>query len=226
MNIDNINYLLVAFVVLLLVCALRGAQKGMIRIVFGLVAWAFLVCFVNYGSVIVSDYITTKTQIPKMVEENIDKRLHDRYQVSEENEAGTGEEAVLSIVPERIKNEITDTIRTSIDSVILFVAQELTESAIKGLSTIITIVAGSLIIGIIDRLLRAVGFVPGIKDVNKTLGFVAGAFQGLVITWFVMYLATCFPYAKWANFIVENTKTNKVLTFVFENNIIEKIIRI
>ena len=220
----TINYLLIIFILMMLACALRGAQKGMIRILFGLISWIFLVCFVNYGSVKAEEYITDHTQIPSMIQEHIDEHLHDKYKTSEEKEAGTGEEAVLSVVPEKIKDNITDTIKTSIDNLILFVAQELTAAAIKGISTILTVIVGILLIALIDRLLKAVGFVPGIKDVNKTLGFVGGALQGLIITWFAMYLANCFPSSTVGEFIVSNSQSSKVLNFVYQNNLIEKII--
>ena len=52
----ELNYLLIAFAIILLICVIRGATRGMLRIVFGLVAWIFLICFVNFGSDIFCSY--------------------------------------------------------------------------------------------------------------------------------------------------------------------------
>ena len=85
----EINYLLVIFAIILLISVIRGATKGMLRIVFGVVSWIMLILFVNYGSTYVHDYININTQIPYVVQEKINERLHDKYTVSEEEEAGS-----------------------------------------------------------------------------------------------------------------------------------------
>ena len=222
----EINYLLVIFGIILLISIIRGATKGMLRIVFGIVAWVILILFVNYGSTYVHDYINVNTQIPVVVQEKINERLHDKYTLSEEEQAGTGEDAVLFSVPARIRNKVMETVRNSVEETITLIALELTDAAIKGISTIICVVAGILLLIIIDKLLKLIGLVPGIHGFNRTLGIVAGLLEGLLIIWLLMYIADCFPTTTYGEFIHEYTESSQILLVLKETNIIARIIGI
>ncbi|MBE5904471.1 MULTISPECIES: CvpA family protein [Pseudobutyrivibrio] len=222
----DINILLVIFIVLMVFFIVRGAQRGMIRIIYSLVAWIFLLLFVNYGKVYVADYIKLHTEIPTRVENAIDGHLHTKYDSSEAEEVGSGRDAVLSIVPEFVKDDIETSIENSIDNIIKAIAKELSDAAINGISNILLIAVGIIIIYIIDRLLRAVGFVPGIRDVNRLLGIIAGAVEGMLVTWFAMYLADCFPTSFFGQFIITYAKENQMLYYIYTNNLIERIIGI
>ncbi len=220
----DFNIILIIFAGILLLCIIRGARKGMMRIIFGLVAWILLICFVNYGSDYVADYIKVQTEIPLIVQDSIDSHLHKKYDASEENEEGTGRDAVLSFVPESIREELEQDVQTSIDNTIKLVAQELTSAAINGISTILVIIVGILLIFILDKILKAIGLVPGISDVNRFLGILAGAIEGLLIIWLVMYIAKCFPTSHFGEYVISYIEADQILLFIYNNNVIEQII--
>lgn len=222
----EINYLLIACAVILLACIIRGARKGMLRIIFGIIAWVFLICFINYGSGMVASYIQGNTDIPISIQQNIGNHLHERYNSAEEKEAGTGEEAVLSVVPNTIKNEIVESIQESIDATIGIIAEELTSAAIKGISTILCVIIGIFIIFVVDKIIKALGFVPGVRDVNRLFGMLAGLFEGLLVIWVIMYIADCFPASAVGRFVINNLENDQLLIFIYQNNIIKEIIEI
>ena len=222
----ELNYLLIAFAIILLICVIRGATRGMLRIVFGLVAWIFLICFVNFGSDIFCSYLGANTTIPYIIEDNLNVHLHDRHNASEEKEVGSGEDAVLGIIPGSIKEKVEESVQNSIDSTISVISKELSDAAIKGISTIVCVVVGILIIFILDKLIKALGFVPGVKDVNRFLGIVAGFFEGMLLIWLLMFFANCFPASTFGRFIIENAENDQILYFIYQNNIIERIIGI
>ena len=222
----EINYLLVVFGILLLINVIRGAKKGMLRIIFGILSWVFLILFVNYGSTYVHDYITVNTQVPVMVQEKIHERLQDKYTVSESEKAGSGEDAVLFSVPTSIRTKVLETVRNSVEETINLIALELTDAAIRGISNILTVAAGILLLFLIDKFLKLVGLVPGLNGVNTTLGIVAGFIEGLLIIWLLMYLADCFPTTTYGEFIHEYTESSQILTILSETNVIARIIGI
>lgn len=222
----ELNYLLIAFAILMLICIIRGATKGMLRIIFGLVAWIFLICIVNFGTEVVSSYIRTNTVLPATIQENLDLHLHERYNASEEKEAGSGEDAVKVLVPPSIKEKIEESVQSSIDGTINIIASELTEAAIKGISTIICVISGILIIFLLDKLIKAIGFVPGVRDINRFMGILAGFLEGILLIWLIMFIADCFPTSTYGRFIIENTENDQMLYFIYQNNIIERIIGI
>jgi len=198
----------------------------MLRILYGIIGWVFLICFVNYASIFVEDYITDSTEIPTIVQEHISKYLNDRYETSEQEEVGTGEDEVMKIVPFYIKEKLKENIQETVNDTILLISQELTASAIKGISTIISVVAGILIIVIIGKVINLLGIVPGIREANKLLGLAAGFFEGMLITWLIMYIASCFPASLLGQFVIENAERDQMLYFIYQNNLIAKIIGI
>lgn len=220
------NLLFIIFIIVMLLFIIRGANRGMIRIIYSLVAWAFLIIFVNYASAYIADYLTLHTELPSHVEELIGDHLHKKYEASEEKEVGSGQEAVISVVPEFIMKDIEQSVQTSIDNTIKAISEDLTGSAIKGISTILALAIGIILIVLVDTLLRAIGFVPGLRDVNKLLGVIAGAAEGLLFTWLIMYLANCFPTTTTAQFIITSAKANQVMNIIYTNNPIERIIGI
>ncbi len=222
----DINYLLVTFIAILIICIIRGARKGMLRIVYGIIAWIFLICFVNYASAIVASYLSVSTDIPAVIQENISTHLTDRYNESEEKEEGTGEEAVMVLVPATIKAEIEETVQESIQSTIKLISEELTEAAINGISTIVSVIAGIIIIFIVGKIIAAIGLVPGLRDVNRLLGIIAGFMEGMLITWLLMYIASCFPASGLGSFVIENAQKDQLLYYIYQNNIIAGIIGI
>ena len=129
-------------------------------------------------------------------------------------------------MPEFAKDDIETSIENSIDNIIKAVAKELSDAAINGISNILLIAVGIIIIYIIDRILRAIGFVPGIRDVNRVLGIIAGAAEGMLFTWLAMYLADCFPTSFIGQFIITYAKADQMLYYIYKNNLIERIIGI
>ncbi len=222
----ELNYLLIIFALLMLFCVIRGATKGMLRIAFGLCAWIFLICFVNYGAGIAASYIETSTSVPTFIEDRLDVHLHERYTKAEEKEAGSGQDAVMVIVPAKIKDEIMESIQESIDIAIKLIAQELAKAAIKGISTILCVILGIILIIILDKLIKAIGLVPGVRDVNRLLGVIAGLMEGMLVIWLIMYIADCFSASVMGRFVIDNSENNQILYFIYQNNIIERIIGI
>ena len=221
----DINYFLIIAIIIMVICVIRGMSKGIIRIIYGVVSWIFLIWFVNFACTYVSDYLNYNTSLSDTVQESINTHLHDRYNTSEVAEEGTGEAAVLAVVPFYLQDKITEAITTSVEAAITLISVELTDAAIKGIATIISVVAGILIIFILDKLIKLVGLVPGVRDVNKLLGFLAGFAEGMLIIWLCMYIADCFPATDFGRFVIDNTTADPILGFVYQINIIEKIFR-
>ncbi|MDC7279177.1 CvpA family protein [Butyrivibrio fibrisolvens] len=220
------NPVLIVFIVLMLFCIIRGAKRGMLRIIYGLVSWIFLICFVNFACGVVSDYLNVNTPIPTMVQESIVIHLKDKYESSEQEEEGTGTDAVMKLVPPSVKEKLDETIETSIDTTIQLISHELSETAIHGISIVISVIAGTLALYLLSKVIALLGLVPGIRGVNKTLGIIAGFGEGILITWVCMYLADCFPASELGSLIIEKTQVEPILTLVYETNIIERIIGI
>lgn len=207
-------------------CVIRGARKGMLRIIYGMISWLLLMVFVNIACGYISDYLNVNTPLPTMVQNNIVSNLHERYEKTEMEQEGSGEAAIITILPPSIQNTINETIDNSVDVFIDTVSTQLSESAIRGIATIISVLAGLLLLFILDKIIRLIGMLPGFSEVNTALGVVTGLIEGMLIIWFAMYLADCFPTSAYGSYIIENSTSNELLNYIYQINIIEQIIGI
>ncbi|SDB52953.1 Colicin V production protein [Pseudobutyrivibrio sp. YE44] len=220
------NPILIIFILLMLFCMIRGARKGMLRLIYGVISWVLLLIFVNMACDYISDYLNVNTSIPTMVQEQISTRLNEKYEASEETKQGSGMDGVMELVPKPIKEGFDETIHKSVEATIQLISTELSETAVKGIAFIISVAVGVLLLFILDKLIVFIGELPGIDTVNSLLGIITGFAEGLMLTWLFMYLADCFPTTIYGQFIISNTTSNSFMDYVYQINIIEQIIEI
>ncbi len=220
------NPMLITFVVIMLICMIRGARKGMLRIIYGVISWVLLLVFVNMACDYISDYLNVNTSMPTMVQEKIETKLNETYEESEENEQGSGMDGVMALLPDKVKSGLEETIHKSIETTIQLISSELSETAIKGISFIISILLGMLLLFLLNQVITFLGKLPGINDVNSILGIITGFAEGLILTWLIMYLADCFPTTVFGQFVISNSTSNPFIDYVYQINILEQIIGI
>lgn len=220
------NYLLIIILLLALVCMIHGASKGILSIIYGMLSWIFVFWFISFASPFVSDTLVNQTDISATIQERIEENLHNKYENSEEKESGTGTEAVLNLIPATIKEAVNDSVQSSIDAMITALAVELTAAAIKGISSILTVIIACILVWLVGRLVFLIGKAPGLRTINKWLGIAAGLIEALLITWLVMYIADCFPASALGEFIISNAQADQILEYIYSNNLLETIIGI
>jgi len=62
------NWLLVAIIFVILVCAIRGLQKGLIRVIFSLISVVVVLIFVSFATPYISNYIEKNTSIYQTIQ--------------------------------------------------------------------------------------------------------------------------------------------------------------
>lgn len=221
-----LNPLLISFILVMAFCIIRGARKGIMRIIYGMISWILLLWFVSTACGYISEYLNVNTQIPTIVQQSIFSNLQEKYNATESVEEGTGLSAVMQILPEDLRATIDQTIHNSIEVTIQNISSKLSENAIRGISTIISVLLGVLLLFILDRLIKLLGNIPGVNGVNTALGVAAGFVEGLLITWLCMYLADCFPASSFGQFVLSNCNQNQFMNYVYQINLIKQIIGI
>lgn len=220
------NPLVIIFILLMLFCIIRGARKGILRIIYGMVSWILLIWFVNITCGYIADYLNVSTPLPTVIQEHIFSNLQDKYNNNESIQTGSGMDAVMNLIPESIRTGIDNTIHNSVEATIQAITLELSETAIKGISIIISVIAGVIILFLLNKLIELLGNLPGIYNINMILGIFAGFIEGLLVTWLCMYLADCFPTTLFGQFILANSASNDFMNYIYQVNIIEQVIGI
>ena len=220
----EINVLLILFAILTVICIAAGIRKGMLTILYGACAWVFIFWFINTAAPYTQDFLRENTQIETNINENLCKRLEIRYENSEEEEVGSGREEVLKLVPTSVREELRQSVQDSVDLLISSVAKELTDIAMKGIATILTIIIGLILIWAGSVIVNGVAKVPGLKQVNKWLGFAAGILEAILIIWTILYVAECFPSTAVGQFVLTKTEESEIITLIHDHNLIKVIL--
>ena len=98
-------------------CIVRGAKKGMLRIIYGLISWILLLWFVNTACGYISDYLNVNTSIPTIMQEAILSNISERYEENEQTQQGTGIEGVVNILPYSVRERIDATAQEQQDQI-------------------------------------------------------------------------------------------------------------
>ena len=108
-----VNILLIVFLLIILGCVVMGMNKGALAIIYSIIAWVFALWFVNAASPIIGDIIVERTEMSESIQSLVSERVQVRYDNAEEEEMGTGLDAVLDILPEKFKSDIEGKVQDS-----------------------------------------------------------------------------------------------------------------
>lgn len=220
----NLSVLSILFILLTIGCIYAGIRKGMMTILYVAFSWVFVLWFISTATPYVIDYIEANTHVASNLNEKITERIQLRYDSSEEEEPGSGEDNILKLLPRKTREEIKTSMQNTVDQLIGVVANELTDIVLKILATGITILISVLIIWLGSKLVAIIGHLPLIRGVNKGLGFVAGFVEALLIIWAILYVAECFPTTILGSYIVNHSQDNVIMVWLCTNNFIRTIL--
>ena len=215
--------LLTVVLVVLLIGAVKGYMKGFLRLAVwfaGLVAVLFIVTKL---SPFVSDFIINNTSIY----DNIRERIITAYE-TEYVEKGTIDSFGF---PELI----TDSIESNSTSRIYDrIAVSIFTDYISGYLSTLAIKAGSFVglfvlLGIAELILitaiKILEKIPVLRTFNRLLGMATGITLSLVLVW-VFFLAVMMFFGRsFGSWVFAQIKASRLLTYLFNNNILFDLIK-
>lgn len=169
-------------------------------------------------------------------EENIDVDIDEDADESEIQKY-VGQVAELLKLPESIVSEVEDiadsdyiaklqeqgytTVSNLVSSII---AQRLTLIIFNAIIHIIVFAALFVVLRVIMSFTGIIGRLPVIHEANKTLGLVVGLIEGLLIVWVFFALLTAMGNTEWAASALSDINSSKLLSLIYDNNLILKSI--
>ena len=106
------------------------------------------------------------------------------------------------------------------------VAQQLVDYAIRGIAILIAFVVAQLIVWLVGNIISAVGDAPVINGINGLLGFLAGAVQGFLYVWILMYLVALTGVTAFSQQIITYIYQNSFLVYLYQHNAVMAIVEI
>lgn len=235
----EVNYLLLAVVIILIACSVYGYVKGFLRIAVTLVGLVAIIMVVSNIAPYVSNYLIEKTPIydnvqKKVVQvfsENIKKEANeDPNEIYEDItqdqtkiiESYNLPEIIIGSLIENTKETIKEDLAVTVFEE--YIAGSLSRMVINT-GTFLVLVA-ILWAGIYALLFASdiLNMIPVLRTINKTLGMISGFIVGMIVIWLAFLLVITFLGAELSNSMLGYIKQSQILTYLFNSNPLFKLI--
>lgn len=199
------NWLLIVVICIIAWNAVRGYTRGLLRIVYSLVACILMLTASSMAAPYVRDNILSQTGIESVIYSNIEK------QIAVQGQKATGDFDMANILLQ--KSGAYDSIST-----------QLTNAIMTGLSFFIVIFLLGIVEYFVRRLIRKIERVPVISTVNRVAGFGVGFIKGIVIVWLLLALISLLATSEAGQTMTVYINDSLMLKYLYENNPIIKLI--
>lgn len=224
------NKILAAVLLILVVMALIGLKRGLIKTVFSLVSTIVALILTILLSPLVSNWMQSSNTISQFftdkvketvpIEQTDTARKTDEEIIESLGLPGYLEETLLKNNTPVIYNEL-EVKKNSIKEYIVAGVVNIAINAIAFLATFLII---RIALWLLCYFLDLISKLPVLRQVNKIAGLVAGLFQGLLYVWIFCILLMVFGFGDFGAYVYECINESRILTFIYESNLLVKAI--
>lgn len=222
------NIMLLIIVIILAVNTLIGLKVGFIKTVFSLFSMLLAITLTTWISPLVNDFMRGNDKIYNTITSKVDQFLsmeEEEVKSNEEIETIEGLRLPQSLKDSLIENNNKEIYKAlAIDNFKDYINNYLAGVIINALSFVITFVVIMAFLWALCIALDLISKLPLLNGVNKTAGLLAGLLHGLVIVWVFFLIITVFGGTKIGQQALEMIGDSEILSFIYNNNLLLKII--
>ena len=222
------NWLLIAVLAVLAVCAFRGMKVGLIKTVFSVCSTIVVLLLTLWISPQVSKWMQGNENVFGYFSEQVD-RVVDFSGVGE-----TISEQMEFInqlpLPGKLKEAIqednnADTYaQLAVNNFEAYVVNYLTCIIINAVAFVVTFLVLRIVVTIVSLVLNLVSKLPIIHGMNKLAGLAAGLIHGIILVWIAFVLITMFGGSEFGSSTLRLIGDSRLLEFLYDNNLILRFI--
>ncbi len=226
------NWVLILVIAILAGYTLTGYAKGFLKIVYSLISWVVILVFVTVATPYIHDYLKNDTDIYNKVvaycEEAIREKAEQEMQENGNDMSALTENELFAAIAEKLPADLLENLKAHADELTGDLVEEyglydktavaMADLFLKGISTVIAMIAGAIVSALISAVLGFVGKLPLIGFANRILGLGAGAANGLLIVWLAFYLVAVLCTTQLGGEVITHINANEFLTYLYENN--------
>lgn len=223
--------LLIGIAVFLLIMFYNGFRKGAIAIALS-IATTIVSIVLSMAMAGPIEIAIKNTKIKEKVNEQTRKYV-EKYVSPEINKSQEKmqDEAVKELkLPESIQKKLINNnttekkIKMGTKTFTDYLVASLTNILIRAITVIALFIIFKVVLRIVVRVLEIGGRLPVIKEVNKSAGGIVGVAEGILIIWVACILLTAFGGTNAGQQIFKAISNNSILSFIYNNNILIKIL--
>lgn len=237
--------ILLIIVLIVLGCfALHGYIRGMVRMIFSLVAIVLTIVLASLVAPYTAEFLRTQTPlydtirekcmeaVSSGIEKNMEGRLPEQQEGSGQNETAEPEKwnvfgvELPSEVQEFLTGNLTEQTGDLLENSGIYeqAADLIADAVLLRLSWTLSFIIISILLGVLIHLLDIIARLPGINSINHVGGLIVGALEGLVIVWILFFVITLCQSSDWGGAMMQEIQENPLLKLLYENNVIEQIL--
>jgi uncharacterized membrane protein required for colicin V production len=219
---ENMNWLLLIVLAILIINALIGRKVGFIKTVFSLCSLVLALALTVWISPLVNNFIRGNEKFYDSITSKVEKILPFAEEEAKANEQiSLIEELKLpqSIKDSLIENNNSEVYKElSIHGFKAYVSNYLTGIIINALAFFITFLVILIILWVICFSLNLISKLPLLNQINKTAGLLAGLVHGLIVVWIFFILMTVFGTTELGQKGLAMVDESQVLSLIYNNN--------
>lgn len=220
------EYILIAMLIVMVYFLINGVRQGFLRVVFALMSSALALFIVAYMAPMVANFIKENTGIYTAVYGNISGAI-SKMTLGQASET----EAINSFnIPQVIKmllisNNTSETYTALlIDAFQDYIAAFMARMVVRIIALLIIFVFTKFILRSIGLMLDIIDKIPVVHGLNRLAGGVAGLLEGALLICLFMLFMTIFVGGKIGTSFFEIVESDKILSFIYNNNILLKFV--
>lgn len=220
------NWLLIVVCAIILFCAIRGWNRGLLRILYSLISVVLLIGLISYATPYISSYIKNNTGVYAALEQRCTQAFRNSGQERVSDSVDNGTSVAGVSLPEQVTSYITDSGNSLLEQTGVYDAlgKKMADWILAGVSYFVALLVAGIIVSMIGRSLRIINRIPVIKGINRTLGIFAGAFQGLIFVWLLFMLLSLFAGTEEGKMLIGQIDQNSILRYLYYNNVPSRIL--
>lgn len=233
------NTFLIITLFILFFSILQGWRKGILGLIVGFVSWIFVFLFVAFAHPYVETFLRDNTHIYDKVYEKTGEYIQKKVDSVEQN-TGIAEwwDAVTRDIPKiaikdlrakvafQIPENVADGAATDemMEKFKEDLVLQISDFALQGIAVLMSFVIAEIFVAIARGLVESMGKLPVIREVNNFLGIIAGAVEGFIVIWILMYMTACACGTTIGQMFLANINASAFLTYLYQHNLIFAII--
>lgn len=223
-------FIVMAYIVL---SAVRGFHKGVIRVIYSVAALVISAVFIALATPMIGDALKEYTPIPDKIESVCEdyarKQVHKKLNDAAKAETmGVPAELPIELpwvkLPKALQQELKNGTQKQAENLLETygiykkMAQAIADFCVSTAAFFLSSMIISAILAIVGRKLNLFSKVPGIHLVNMVLGFFAGIGKAFLVIWLVFLLIKVAEGVPVCSVLVKMIKEDVVLKGLYEQN--------
>lgn len=220
------NYVLIAVLLILIITALLGYRRGLVKTVFSLVSMIAALILTVIISPYVSGWMKNSETISNYVTDNV-KEIISVDDVDTNRK--TDEEVIESLeLPEFLESTLLENntaviyneLEVQKNNVLEYIIAGITNILINAIAFVATYIIIRVLLWLICYMLDVLAKLPVLKQINKVTGLAAGLAQGLLCVWIFCILIMVFGFGDFGAYVYKSINESSILTFIYDSNLL------